>query len=114
MDVKETIRSAEEAMSVTRVFGQAYQQDGVTIIPVAVIRGGAGGGGGEGPDGQGHGEGSGFGISAKPSGVFVVKGDKVRWQPAVDVNRIILGAQVGAVVALLTARGIVKVRARGH
>ena len=111
MEVKETIRSAEQAMSVTRVFGEAYQQDGVTIIPVAQLKGGAGGGGGDAPDGQGRGEGSGFGISAKPAGVFVVKGDKVRWQPAVDVNRIIIGAQFVAVVAILTARAIVKARA---
>jgi hypothetical protein len=40
----------------------------------------------------------------------VIKGDDVRWQPAIDVNRIILGAQIVAVVALLTARAIVRIQ----
>jgi len=112
MDVKETISSAAQAMSVNRVFGEPYQRNGVTIIPVARLAGGAGGGGGESPQGEGQGEGSGFGVSAKPAGVFVVEADAVRWRPAVDVNRIILGAQVVAVVALLTVRSIIRSRQR--
>jgi uncharacterized spore protein YtfJ len=84
----------------------------VTVIPVARVAGGAGGGGGAAPQGEGQGEGSGFGVSARPAGVFVLKGDKVRWQPAVDVNRVILGAQVVAVVALLTVRSIIRSRQR--
>jgi hypothetical protein len=36
----------------------------------------------------------------------------VSWRPAVDVNKIILGGQVVAVVALLTIRAIVKARLR--
>jgi uncharacterized spore protein YtfJ len=112
VDVKETITSAAQAMSVKRVFGEPYQRDGVTIIPVARIAGGAGGGGGEAPQGEGQGEGSGFGVSAKPAGVFVVEADAVRWRPAVDVNRVILGAQVVAVVALLTVRSIIRSRQR--
>jgi hypothetical protein len=38
----------------------------------------------------------------------------VTWRPAVDLNKVILGAQVVAVVALLTIRGIVKARARSR
>jgi uncharacterized spore protein YtfJ len=112
VDVKEAISSAAQAMSVNRVFGEPYQRNGVTIIPVARIAGGAGGGGGEAPQGEGHGERSGFGVSAKPAGVFVVEADAVRWRPAVDVNRVILGAQVVAVVALLTVRSIIRSRQR--
>jgi uncharacterized spore protein YtfJ len=112
VDVKETISSAAQAMSVNRVFGEPYQRNGITIIPVARLAGGAGGGGGEAPQGEGQGEGSGFGVSAKPAGVFVVDADTVRWRPAVDVNRVILGAQVVAVVALLTARSIIRSRQR--
>ena len=82
------------------------------MIPAARIGGGAGGGG-EGPEDQGRGEGSGFGLSAKPAGAYVIKGDSVRWQPAVDVNRIILGAQIVAIVALLTARAVARTR-RGN
>jgi uncharacterized spore protein YtfJ len=112
MNVKETISSAEQAMTVKRVFGEPYEKNGLTVIPAARIGGGAGGGGGEGPEGQGRGEGSGFGISAKPAGAFVIKGDKVRWQPSIDVNRIILGAQIVAIVALFTARAIARIQSR--
>jgi hypothetical protein len=34
----------------------------------------------------------------------------VRWRPVVDVNKIILGGQVVAVVALLTVRAIARMR----
>jgi hypothetical protein len=36
----------------------------------------------------------------------------VTWRPAVDLNKVILGAQVVAVVALLTIRAIVKARSK--
>jgi uncharacterized spore protein YtfJ len=40
--------AVKDTMTVSRVFGAAYEADGVTIIPVASVRGGGGGGGGEG------------------------------------------------------------------
>jgi uncharacterized spore protein YtfJ len=113
MNVREVINSAQEAMTVKRVFGEPYEKNGLTVIPAARIGGGAGGGGGEGPEGQGSGEGSGFGLSAKPAGAYVIKGDRVRWLPAVDVNRIILGAQIVAIVGLLTARALARTRRGG-
>jgi len=42
----------------------------------------------------------------------VVKGDTVRWVPAVDVNRVILGGQIVAIVALLSVRSMAKQRAK--
>ncbi len=84
----------------------------MTVIPAARVQGGAGGGGGEGPEGQGKGSGSGFGVNARPVGAFLIEGDEVTWRPAVDLNKIILGAQVVAVVALLTIRAIVKARSK--
>jgi hypothetical protein len=36
----------------------------------------------------------------------------VSWRPAVDLNRIVLGGQIVAIVALLTIRAIVKARAK--
>ncbi|HEX6130293.1 MAG TPA: spore germination protein GerW family protein [Actinomycetota bacterium] len=110
-DVRQTIEQAKDAMSVKRVFGEAIEKDGVTVIPAARMQGGAGGGTGEGPEGQGAGAGSGFGLNARPAGAFVIKGDHVDWRPAVDVNRIILGAQLVAFAALLLARAVVKARA---
>jgi uncharacterized spore protein YtfJ len=114
MEVQDVIAQARDALTVKRVFGEPYEKDGVTVIPVARVQGGAGGGGGEGPDNQGKGSGSGFGLSARPVGAFVLRGDELTWRPAVDVTRIVLGGQVVAVVALLTIRAIVRARAKAR
>ena len=46
MDIHEVLNHARDAMTVKRVFGDPYEKDGVTVIPVANVMGGAGGGGG--------------------------------------------------------------------
>jgi len=51
-------------------------------------------------------------MSARPVGAYLIRGDEVSWRPAVDLNRIILGSQIVAIVALLTIRAIVKARAK--
>jgi uncharacterized spore protein YtfJ len=112
MQVQDVLAQARDALTVKRVFGEPYEKDGVTIIPAARVQGGAGGGGGEDAQGQGRGSGSGFGMTARPVGAFIIRGGELSWRPAVDVNRILLGAQVVAVVALLTARTILKARAK--
>jgi uncharacterized spore protein YtfJ len=66
MEVQDVITQARDALTVKRVFGEPHEKNGVTVIPVARVQGGAGGGGGEGPEGQGKGSGSGFGMSATP------------------------------------------------
>jgi uncharacterized spore protein YtfJ len=114
MEVQEVIAQARDALTVKRVFGEAYEKDGVTVIPVARVQGGAGGGGGEGPDGQGKGSGSGFGLNARPVGAFIIRDGELAWRPAVDVNRIILGGQLVAIATLLTIRAIVKARAKAR
>jgi uncharacterized spore protein YtfJ len=111
MEVGDVMTQARDTLTVKRVFGDPYEKNGVTVIPAAKVQGGAGGGDGEGPEGAGRGSGSGFGLNARPAGVFLVRGDEVAWRPAVDLNRIILGGQIVAIVALLTIRAIVKARA---
>jgi len=112
MEVEDVIAQARESLTVKRVFGEPYEKNGMTVIPVARVQGGAGGGGGEGPDGQGKGSGSGFAMTARPVGAYVIRGDELTWRPALDINRIILGAQIVAIVALLTLRAAVKARAK--
>jgi uncharacterized spore protein YtfJ len=112
MNVQEVIGQARDALTVKRVYGEPYEKDGVMVIPAAKVQGGAGGGDGEGPDGTGKGSGSGFGLIARPVGAFVIRGDQITWRPAVDVNRIALGGQIVAIVALLTIRVISKARVR--
>jgi uncharacterized spore protein YtfJ len=114
MDVNELMQQTRDALTVTRLFGEPVERDGVTVIPVAVVRGGGGGGQGEGQrpagDGTGSGSGGGFGLEAKPAGVYVLEGNNVTWRPAVDVNRIVLGAQVVMIVALLVVRSVLRRR----
>ncbi len=110
-DVLETIEQAKDALTVKRVFGDPYEKNGVTVIPAARVQGAAGGGNGEGPEGEGKGSGSGFGLHARPAGAYVIHGDEVDWRPAVDPNKVIIGAAVVAVAALMVARTAIKARA---
>jgi uncharacterized spore protein YtfJ len=106
MRLPELVSSLRDAMTVSRVFGEPYERDGVTVIPAAAVRGGAGGGGGKQQTGE-EGEGGGFGLLARPAGAFVIKDGTVTWQPAVDVNRIVaLGVLGWVAVAWLLARRI--------
>jgi hypothetical protein len=85
----------------------------VTIIPAATVQGGGGGGGGgEGPSGQGKGKGGGFGISGRPAGAYVINSGEVTWQPAVDVNRVVVVGGAAAIVGFLSLRSIARARAK--
>ena len=110
MDIKGVLTGAQDALTVRRVFGEPYERDGVTVIPVAKVAGGGGGGEGAGPSGEGEGSGGGFGLRAEPAGVYVLRGQDVSWEPAVDVNRLILGGQVVLVALLLVLRTVAKRR----
>ena len=110
MDIQGVLTGAQEALTVRRVFGEPYERDGVTVIPVAKVAGGGGGGQGAAPNGEGEGSGGGFGLRAEPAGVYIVRGEEVSWEPAIDVNRLILGAQVVVVAVLLVVRAVVKRR----
>jgi uncharacterized spore protein YtfJ len=113
MDIEELYETVKDTLTVKRVFGEPYERDGVTVIPAARIAGGAGAGTGEGPQREGgSGSGSGLGLSATPAGAYVIRDGTVTWQPALDLNRVILGAQVVAVIALLTLRKILTRRRR--
>jgi uncharacterized spore protein YtfJ len=103
MTVKETIDAAGGSMSARRVYGDAYERNGVVVIPAAAVQGG--GGGGEMEHSGELGGGGGFGLTARPVGAYVIRGDQVSWQPAFDLNRLILGCQLlGLVAMLLTHR----------
>ena len=105
MDAKETIDAGRDSITVRRVYGEPYERNGVTVIPAASVQGGAGGGSGDQPDGS-TGGGGGFGLRARPVGAYIVRGEQVYWEPALDLNRVILGAQAVALVALLVLRSI--------
>lgn len=126
MDAHEVLDHARDAMTVKRVFGDPYEKDGITVVPVANVMGGAGAGGGTGvgarpaasseePAGEGaadSGYGMGYGVRATPAGVYVIKGGEVEWKPALDMNRLTLQRAAVAIVALCVLRSIVRTLAR--
>jgi uncharacterized spore protein YtfJ len=99
--------AVKDVLTVKRVFGEAYELDGVTVIPVAVVRGGGGGGGGGGEgdapaaQGTGSGAGLGFGVNVRPVGAFVVKDGIVTWSPSIDQMRIVMGRTLVALAGIL-------------
>jgi uncharacterized spore protein YtfJ len=120
MDVENLLAKASESLSVRRAFGTAYEKDGMLIIPVALVAGGGGGGTGTArsrrdasaasQDPGSMDAGGGFGGLVLPSGAYVVKGDQVRWVPAVDVTIVV-------VASLTLVRGLARTwtrRSRRH
>ncbi len=112
MDVRNAIEEARDSATVRRVYGKPIERGDVTVIPAAAVQGGAGGGTGPalGPSGSGSGSGAGWGMRARPVGAYVLRDGELCWQSALDLNRVILGGQVVAVVALLTLRTWLKSR----
>ena len=106
--IEELLARAKDTMTVSRVYGEPYQSNGVTLIPAASIKGGFGGGEGEGSEDTPAGGGGGMGVSARPVGAYQIAGDKVTWVPAVDISRVILMGQVVAIVAMLVVRSILR------
>jgi uncharacterized spore protein YtfJ len=87
------------------VYAAPIERDGAIFLAAVKVRGGGGGGG----DTDGNG-GAGFGLTAKPAGMYVIRDGTATWQPALDLNRVILGGQVVAVIALLVLRSILRRR----
>jgi len=116
MDAGNLLQKASDNFSVRRAFGAAYEKDGTLIIPVALVAGGGGGGRSRtaasapaatdqeatdqdatdqdvtAQDSRRADVGGGMGGMVLPAGVYVVKGDQVRWVPAVDVTIITLAS----------------------
>jgi uncharacterized spore protein YtfJ len=103
---------AREAISVDRVFGDPVERDGITLVPAAAVRGGTGGGTSEASGETPSGTGVGFGMSARPVGAYRIQDGTVEWVPAADTTRVIVLAELGAIVALLVLRSVLRRRRR--
>jgi uncharacterized spore protein YtfJ len=120
-DPSTIVSTVSDLLTVRRVFGEAYEREGVRVIPVAKVLGGNGlGYGAEGvadpaePHATGHGAapggstggseggGGGFGVRVRPVGVYVLDDHGVHWRPALDLNRVILGGQLVGIVAVVS------------
>jgi uncharacterized spore protein YtfJ len=113
MPMIDVLRTLADSGGTTMVFGERVEQDGVVVIPTARVSYAGGGGGGSGPateEKDASGAGGGLMLNARPSGAFVIDAGHVRWRPAIDMNRVILGGQVVALAALLVARSMIKRR----
>jgi uncharacterized spore protein YtfJ len=99
MDLDALLQGHRDAINVRRIYGDAVESDGVTVIPAATVFGGTGGGG----DAEGDG-GAGFGLAGRPVGAFVIRGGDVAWKPAVDVNRLAVFAFLLGVAFALRRR----------
>jgi uncharacterized spore protein YtfJ len=98
MTTKDILDRASGVLGPDRVYGTPYISGGITVIPAVSVRGGGGGGGGtrlDDADQQSEsGDGGGFGVMARPAGVLLIDGDKVRWKVPFDLNRAIAGGQL--------------------
>jgi uncharacterized spore protein YtfJ len=70
--------------------------------------------GGARPAGRGGGQADAgaFAARVKPLGVYVISRDGVRWQPALDLNRVILGGQVLGAVSVVALSWVLHRRRR--
>ncbi|MCU1438304.1 MAG: aerobic-type carbon monoxide dehydrogenase, large subunit CoxL/CutL s [Naasia sp.] len=83
------------------VYGEAYEADGVRIVPVALLWYGFGGGSDAGDDGAAGGGGGGATI---PVGAYVTRGGDVRFEPNVIA---LLGVAIPAI--WVTGRALARV-----
>lgn len=116
------IGEAQERATVKTVFGEPYQVDGRTIIPIARVAYGFGFGGGRAngkapdemevepggshretgrrtmePNGGPGGGGAGAGVSVRPVAVLEISGGETKVRPIIDVTRLaITGMLLGA------------------
>jgi uncharacterized spore protein YtfJ len=103
MNVDQMVKGAQDVLAVSRVYGEPIAKNGVTLIPAAEVSGAGGGGSDEANNGGG-----GFGVSARPVGIWVIRGDDVEWEPAVDATKVAMRGMLVAIVFLFVLRSVVK------
>jgi uncharacterized spore protein YtfJ len=119
MKVADLFTTVWEALCVRRVFGEPIERNGVTVIPVASIRGAGGLGGGHDNrslpgqgEGELQGEGGGFAASARPVGVYAVKDGNVKWIPTIDLTRLVTTFAAITIVTHFAAARRAKARSK--
>ncbi|WP_424531007.1 sporulation protein [Sphaerisporangium viridialbum] len=91
----------EHISGARRVYGEPYERDGATVIPAVSVRAAGGFGTGHVQERISGGTGGGGATTAGPVGAYVIRDGKVSWEPAIDVNRIVLGGQILLGLALI-------------
>ena len=98
MNTPEVLDVLRSSIAAKRVYAEPVHEDGVTVVAAANVRGGGGGGSEDG--------GFGFGLIGSPTGAWIVKDGEVAWKPALDVNRVLLLAELTTIVGLLAWRSV--------
>jgi hypothetical protein len=98
---------SKDTLTVRRVFGDAYEVGGTTIIPspwfrAPVVPAVANRQPRETPHLRAVA--IGFAVKARPVGLCIVNEGRVSWQPTVDRTRVILAGQVIGLIAILALR----------
>ena len=107
MNVDEMVKGVHDVLAAKRVYGDPIERNGVVLVPAAVVRGGGGGG----SDAESNG-GGGFGVQSRAVGVYVIEEGRVRFEPAIDVNRVVGLGVLAFIVAVWSWRSVAKARAR--
>jgi hypothetical protein len=100
MDLDALLQGHRDAINVRRVYGDAVERDGITVVPAAAVFGGTGGGG----DADGDG-GGGLGLIGRPVGAWVIRDGEATWKPALDLNRLVFYGFLLGVLFSLRRRG---------
>jgi len=99
-EILNRIGQVHERASVRTVFGEPFQVDGRTIIPVAKVQYGFGFGVGRSKEKEkeeeesGEGGGGGAGVSIRPIAVLEITGQETKVKPVVDVTRLALAGML--------------------
>ena len=104
MDVEEMVSRSPDTATVGRVYGEAHDKDGTTVIPAARVSAR----GGSGAARSGEHSGGGFRADAEPVGAFVIRKGKVEWKPVFDLSGTIRRGQLVGVVALLVLWAVIR------
>ena len=97
MDVEEMVSRSQDTATVGRVYGEAHEKDGTTVIPAARVsaRGGSGAARG------GEHSGGGLRADAEPVGAFVIRDGQVEWKPVFDLSAAVRRGQLAGAIALV-------------
>ncbi|MBI3998713.1 MAG: hypothetical protein HY355_06735 [Armatimonadetes bacterium] len=119
-DLMNRIGQVHERATVKTVFGEPFQVNGRTIIPVAKVAYGFGFGAGRSNEREkeeeetGEGGGGGGGVSVRPVAVLEISGQDTKVKPIVDVTRLALAGMVLAAWNVFWIAYTIRKMARGR
>jgi len=108
--LKDLLSQVQAGARVTTAIGEPITVGDRVVIPVVEVAygGGGGGGGGKAPSEQaeGGGGGGGGGVRIRPLGCWIIGPNSEIWQPAFDLNRVIMIGGAIAMMLLMTIRAL--------